>query len=406
MTTGAITGKITGNFKEIFSMARMNNGTVKQADGLFYPRVRWTDEDGKERDYKLQPTRTESAAWRAVIAKKKELETNGTKSVDSAKMKFSELAETYKAARLYPAKIVNGRKVGGVKSLVPMLCSLQALTGYFGNKRIQSIRHSDLEAFKQKRLETPTIHGKQRAIASVNRELELARAIFKFAIEERLIVISPFVGKAVIAKEAETRRERILSDEEENRLLAACRKPDKYGRFRRLHLIPLLIAAWDTAARRGELMSLTWENVDFNAGHYGTITVIASKCKTERERIIGMTPRLHDALRELWEQSAKNPDGLVFNYRSTPKTAFMAACRDAGIDDYRWHDARHTATTRMMDATKNAELVKKITGHTQSSTFERYYNPSTTTITSVAEALATWNEQKQIALEHAAGFVN
>ncbi|MDQ3131982.1 MAG: site-specific integrase [Acidobacteriota bacterium] len=378
-------------------MARMNNGTVKQKDGLFYPRVRWTDEDGKDRDYKLKPARTEPAAWKAVIAKKKELETGGAKAVDSAKMKFSELAEAYRKARLYPAKIVNGKKVGGVKSLVPMLCSLQSLTKYFGNNRIQSIRHSDLEAFKQKRLETPTIHGKQRAIASVNRELELARAIFKFAIQERLIVISPFVGMAIIAKEAETRRERILSDEEESRLLAACRKPDKYGkRYRRLHLIPLLIAAWDTAARRGELMSLTWENVNFEAGHYGTITVIASKCKTERERTIGMTPRLRDALLELWEQSVRIPNDFVFGYKSTPKTAFMSACTDAGIKDYRWHDGRHTATTRMMEAMPNAELVKKITGHTQSSTFERYYNPSTTTITSVAEALAERNKQKAI----------
>ena len=387
-------------------MARMNNGTVKQKDGLFYPRVRWTDEDGKERDYKLQPTRTESAAWKAVIAKKKELETNGAKSVDSAKMKFSELAEAYQKARLYPAIIINGKKVGGVKSLVPMLCSLKALTEYFGNKRIQSIRHSDLEAFKQKRLETPTIHGKQRQIASVNRELELARAIFRFAIQERLLVTSPFVGSAVIAKEAETKRERILSDQEEQRLLDACRKSDKYKRQGRLRLKPLLIASWDTAARRGELLSLTWKNVDFEAGHFGTITVIASKCKTEKMRVIGMTPRLNTALRELWEQSAKNLNDSVFGYKSNPKTAFMSACNDAGIKDYRWHDGRHTATTRMMEATQNAELVKKITGHTQSSTFERYYNPSTTTITSVAEALATRNEQNQIVLEQAADFVN
>jgi integrase len=146
-------------------------------------------------------------------------------------------------------------------------------------------------------------------------------------------------------------------------------------------------------------MSLTWENVDFDAGHYGTITVKASKCKTERERTIGMTPRLRDALLELWGKSTRHPDDLVFGYKSTPKTAFMAACRDAGIEGYRWHDARHTATTRMMDATKNAELVKKITGHTQSSTFERYYNPSTTTITSIADALSERNERERKRVE-------
>jgi hypothetical protein len=41
----------------------------------------------------------------------------------------------------------------------------------------------------------------------------------------------------------------------------------------------------------------------------------------------------------------------------------------------------------MMKATANPLLVKKITGHTQNSTFERYYNPSVEMITSVADDL-------------------
>jgi len=373
-------------------VARTNNGTVRERDGLFYPRVRWTTEDNKPRDYKLKPTRTEAAAWKAIHTKKVELEKNGAQAVDAAKMKFLQLAEEYRIARLYPAKIINGKKVGGVKSLQPALCALKALTEYFGNKRVQSIRHSDLEAFKQQRLNKPTIHGKQRSIASVNRELELARAIFRFAIQERWLSISPFVGKAVIAKEAEVQRERVLSDDEEQRLIRACLKKDKNGRRRRLQLLALLIASWDTAARRGELIGLTWRNVDFEAGHFGTITVTASKSKTERPRLIGMTPRLRQTLLSIRERSNPAPDDRVFGYKSSPKTAFLAACREARVFDYRWHDSRHTATTRMMEATQNPELVKKITGHTQSTTFARYYNPDIPTITSIAAALEERNK--------------
>ena len=377
-------------------MARTNHGTVKQKeDGLFYARVRWTNDDGRSRDYKLKGKRTEAEAWKELNQLKRKLERDGSKSVDAAKMKFSQLADAFQKARLYPAKIIDGKKVGGVKSLTPVLCSLAALKVFFGNKRVQAIRHSDLQAYKSRRLETPTIHGKQRKISSVNRELELARAIFRFAIQERWMSVSPFAGEPIIDKTAENRRERVLTDEEEARLLEACRIKGKDGRQRRLRLIPLLIGSWDTAVRRSELLRLRWRDVDFEAGHFGTITVIAANSKTERARTIGMTPRFRDSLMGLWVRSDKHPDSLVFGYRSNPKTAFLSACRDAGILNYTWHDGRHTATTRMMEATNNPDLVKKITGHTQQTTFERYYNPGTFTITSVAEALSERTHKKQ-----------
>ncbi|MBK6725419.1 MAG: tyrosine-type recombinase/integrase [Acidobacteria bacterium] len=367
---------------------------ILERTDFFYARVRWTGEDGKRRDYRIKGKKTESEAWKALNKVKTQLESDGPKTVDAARIKFSDLAGAYEKARLYPAKIVDGKKVGGVKSLGPVLASLTVLKDHFGHQKISSLRHSDLVTFKQKRLDTPTIHGTQRKIASVNRELELARAIFKFAIQERWITISPFVGKAIIDKTAENRRERVLSDAEEIRLLEACHRVDKYGHQRRLRIVPMLITSWDTGIRCNELLRLTWNDIDFNAGRFGTITVVAQNSKTERRRVIGMTPRLRESLLEQRNLTGLDPDARIFGYKSAPKAAFMAALRDANIEDYRWHDGRHTATTRMMEATNNAELVKKITGHTQHSTFARYYNPNMDTITSVAEALGERNQSK------------
>ncbi len=350
-------------------MARTNNGTVKRnKDGRFSARVRWTADDGKSRDYKISGKKSEAEAWKALNKLKLSLESDGSETVDSLKMKFSELAITYEVARLYPAKIVDGKKVGGVKSLAPALHSLGIVKEYFGGKQVSSIRHSDLVAFKKHRLDTPTIHGTQRKVSSVNRELELARAMFRYALQERWISISPFIGAPIIDKTAETRRERVLSDEEERRLLDACRKIDKHGRQRRLRIIPLLIASWDTAIRCNELLRLTWNDLDFNAGSFGTLTVLAKNSKTERKRIIGLTPRLRAALLELLECAGPDIHATIFGYKYSPKSAFLAALKDAGIKDYRWHDGRHTATTRMMEATHKGHLVKKITGHTQHAT--------------------------------------
>lgn len=124
-----------------------------------------------------------------------------------------------------------------MKSLLPVLTSLKALVEGFGKRRIKASRHADVETYKLKRLDTPTIQGKQRSIASANRELELMRAMMRFAIRQGWLTRSPFeMGDSLISKGDETRRERTLSQDEEKRLLAVCTG-------RRAHLRPLLIAA-------------------------------------------------------------------------------------------------------------------------------------------------------------------
>lgn len=270
-----------------------------------------------------------------------------------------------------------------MKSLLPVLTSLKALVEGFGKRRIKAIRHADVETYKLKRLDTPTIQGKQRSIASANRELELMRAMMRFAIRQGWLTRSPFeMGDSLISKGDETRRERTLSQDEEKRLLAVCTG-------RRAHLRPLLIAAIDTAARRGELFKLCWRDVDFVSR---SITIIAENSKTAQARSIGITPRLQEELTQLWEASPKGRDALVFGITSTVKTAFKAALKDAGIEGYRWHDGRHTSITRMVNTKQPSAVIMKVSGHTQRATFARYVNPDNEAITNVADALARLND--------------
>jgi integrase len=86
-------------------------------------------------------------------------------------------------------------------------------------------------------------------------------------------------------------------------------------------------------------------------------------------RIVGLTERLSRELRLLWNKSPKESNGLVFGVTSTVKNAWKAACKDAGLDDLRFHDLRHTATTRLIRAGVPATEVMKVTGHTQTKTF-------------------------------------
>jgi integrase len=105
---------------------------------------------------------------------------------------------------------------------------------------------------------------------------------------------------SLISKADETKRERILSFDEERRLLTACgERTITYTRkgkeitaklkTGREHLKAIIIAALDTAMRRGELFKLQWEDVNLTNG---LIYVKAMNTKTQTRRIVGITPRL------------------------------------------------------------------------------------------------------------------
>src|SRR5215813_12683594 len=86
---------------------------------------------------------------------------------------------------------------------------------------------------------------------------------------------------------------------------------------------------------------------------------------SEQERVVGITDRLRNELKRLWSESAKDKDQLVFGITSTIKTAFKSALKEAGIEDFRFHDARHTAITRMVKTGAASAIVMRISGHTQ-----------------------------------------
>jgi integrase len=365
-------------------MPRVRKGSEVEKNGNWYARIRWTEESGKRKDLWI-PANNKSHASEIIKKKIQELESVGERALDGDRVKFSNLAQLYKDKKLMPARFVGDRKVAGLKNYKTPQMFVETLTEHFGNKRIKSIKHSDIEQYKLMRLEVPTNRG-QRQIAGVNRELELLRAMFRFAIREGWLIHSPFeMGDPLISKADEVRRERVLSFEEEKRLLDACLVEDKQGRQRRLHLRPFLIAALDTACRRGELFKLKWNDVDLDNG---IITIQAMNSKTARKRTVGITPRLKEELQSLWRTGITKLDDLVFGLTCTIKTAWKSICEDAKIKDLRFHDLRHTAITRMVQTKHPSAAIMKISGHTQFVTFSRYVNPDVDMVTNIAEALA------------------
>ncbi len=283
----------------------------------------------------------------------REYDDGGQEIFDSADMTFAQLAEYYKTTFLVDPEYVDGRKIVGLRNKYDFEKRLGILKDFFRHRKLRSITHGDLERYKTVRLKTPVVVGRntrgtegkgepknrQRSIATVNRELSLLRRVFNVAVSNGWVLKSPFaMGKSLINPGDEKPRERILTREEEARLIAECSGP-------RAHIKAIVICALDTGMRRGEMFKLTWGDIDFEER---LITIRAFNTKTMRERQVAITQRLIKELKPMHKASTKNPEELVFKIKTSVKTAFNRAKKDAGVPDLRFHDLRHYADSRIM----------------------------------------------------------
>jgi integrase len=396
---------------------RSGNKYWRTVKGHLYARFQYNDESGKIRE-KLKPLTDKRNARAVVEGMRRELETHGEETLQADKVTFKDLAEKYKKAKVFPAVIRDGIKVSGLKSHKPVETYVKIASLFFGKKRIRSIKPSDIEKFKQERLNTLVERvikekisytdekGKKknryekktktstRKVSAVNRELATLRAMLNFAEEEGWLIKNPFPAK-IISFSAERERERILSHNEESQLLAQCKDE-------RTHIKPILICALDTAMRPDEIFKLRWDDIDFDLS---TITVRIENSKVERARNVWMSSRLKDELKKLWNVSPKDSNLSVFGTKSIKK-AFKTACRLAGIEGFRFRDARHTATTRMILAGYSHAEVMKVTGHTQMKTFLRYLNLTPEVISEKATRMDAFLILNQKQIEEVSESVN
>ena len=154
----------------------------------------------------------------------------------------------------------------------------------------------------------------------------------------------------------------------------------------RNHLKPILIMALDTGMRKGEIFSLTWNDINLLEK---TITIQAFNTKTQRKRSLAMTPRLYRELE--WSKESRNSDtgDRIFGIVDNVKKGFASACKLAGIEGMRLHDCRHTFATRLIEAGVLQAEVSRLLGHTTTIMTDRYINANIETACRAIGALET-----------------
>ncbi|MGE5443135.1 MAG: tyrosine-type recombinase/integrase [Ignavibacteriales bacterium] len=263
--------------------------------------------------------------------------------------------------------------------------SIGHLIRFFGEHKLSSITAKDIIAFQTLRLKDGA------RPATVNRELACLKNLMNVAKQK-----GNFFGDNPVSKvkflEENNQRERVLTLEEEERLIANSAP----------HLRPIILTAIHTGMRKGELLSLKWASVDLENN---VITIEPTNTKSKKLKRIPVNSKLRKVL---LEQKLKtgfsdyvflNPLGEPYTRPYSLTTCFKNACRRAGIQGFRFHDLRHTAATRMVETGANIGAIKKILGHADINITMRYAHPEDS-LREAVEGIANFSQDRsQVKME-------
>jgi len=213
-------------------------------------------------------------------------------------------------------------------------------------------------------LEGKTHLGGTRAPATVNRYLAAISHCFTVAVKEWGWLDDSPMRK--VRKGRESRgRVRFLSDDERERLLNACKESKNTA------LYPVVVLALSTGARLSEILTLKWDQVDTGRG-----VITLYETKNREIRSLPLVSHALNVVKDLSKVRRIDTD-LLFPGRDKKQPvdiryAWVTALDKAKIEDFRFHDLRHSAASYLaMNGATLAEIAE-ILGHRTLQMVKRY----------------------------------
>jgi hypothetical protein len=169
------------------------SGSVVHRRGKWHARVRYVDPVTNQQRELSKACESKQAARQQKDQWLLELDGAGADALQKSRGTFADFAEWFKRTYLVEATYTpDGQKEHGLRSLRTAEINYRTVTTHFGSRQIREIRHSDLRAFRLQRLQTPTRNRTKRSLATVNREMAMARRMFRVARKEGWITRDPF----------------------------------------------------------------------------------------------------------------------------------------------------------------------------------------------------------------------
>ena len=336
----------------------MAKKTLQKRDGCYQRADRagwwisWTDAQGRRRFRKTDAQN---------ITQAKQIRAAELLNVEKAKMlghtppgrdTFGEVADRYlkyQRARLTPKAYEREESIIRIH-LAP-----------FSNLKLSSIRKADIQRYV-------TEATGERAPASVRKELTALKHLFRLAVEWEIIPVSPAAG--VTSPKPPAGRVRYLQPTEMRALLEAC--PEG--------LRQIVALAVSTGMRRGEILSLRFLDVDLSNRRV---------CLPQTKNGDGRVVYLNDMAAMVFNSAGWNEETNGWNEGTKPgdrifadwtpdqvSMAFVRVCRSLEIENFHFHDLRHTAASWMRMQGADTHTVGQILGHRDARSAARYQHLS------------------------------
>lgn len=236
---------------------------------------------------------------------------------------------------------------------------LATLIIHFGHIRLDRFALDDIEAFKKKRLESGP------GPVTVNNELRVLHRVLAYADELGVPVVIP---RWKPLRQRTDRSPRCWTHEEMEKLLAAVTEKSP-------GILPIVVCLANTGMRCGEVLALTWEDVDLDKGE------IRIQAKPEA----GWSPKsdkwrtvpINDALRPFLDKPGKKGTPVFpcpstgRKYAHWPTLQFNRARKAAGLTGGP-HTLRHTYASHFLARNPDLYLLGRVLGHSHSRVTEIY----------------------------------
>ncbi len=316
----------------------------------------WFDAQGRRRYRKTDAKTLEQARLARGTEKLRVEQAKTLGFTPPGKDTFAEVAArflTHQKARLTPKALEREN-----------LIVRQHLTPFLPG-RIAAVRKVDAQRYVTKR-------GTEVSAHTVQKELNILKHLLRLAVEWEIIPVNPTQG--VKAPKVPAGRVRYLQPTELRVLLEACLE----------WLRPTVALAVSTGMRRGEILGLRWLDVDM--AHH---RVLLPQTKNGEGHIVYLNETALAVLRSLPFGAHTKPSDCLFS-DVTPEqvsTAFARACRKAGIEDFRFHDLRHTAASWMRMKGADIHTVAQLLGHKDLRMAARYQHLSPAFLAEAVQSL-------------------
>ena len=268
----------------------------------------------------------------------------------------------------------------------------------FGGMRVDEVSHGDINGgmvtlqTRKARRSSPngdTTTDRALSAATVNRYLASLASVMNFALKKGVIDMHPMKAGKVEKLTESKGRKRILTEDEQNALLAAAQESD----WPMFYLF--LLMCLTTAARKSEVLKLRWNDIQLDRR-----VAILVNTKNGESRALPLVPEVRELLAAASKVRPLKGDYVFYDPRKPelPKNidtvwkkcriaAGLFQDRDDPLDRVVLHTTRHSAVTKLLRGGANTTQAAVISGHKTLAMLKRYSHLVTDDVADMADRL-------------------